>query len=607
MVDIVVDNIKIDQDNPVFFQAADLILNHSKRDFDIMYLTGKAGTGKTVFLKYIVSQLQEKGNVVVLAPTGVAAINAHGQTIHSFFKFALTPYPPDDTRLSKEQIYDHLHLTSDKIKIISKMDLLIIDEISMVRCDLLDAIDRVMRIYRHSNKPFGGVKVLMIGDVFQLAPVVPPNVQVILSPFYDTQRFYFFNAQVYQSARCVYFELEKVYRQSEQNFMNLLDKIRIGKAEPSDLGLINKRVESPIENNHYIFLTTTNDTANHYNEVEYNKIDAEPTIFRATIDGRFDKKTVNVDDVIELKVGARVMTVRNRYDNTTGKFIYFNGSIGTITEIDHNAGWVKVRLSENKEEVIVTREVWENIEYSWNNITQQCETNVIGSFCQIPLKLAWAITVHKSQGLTFDRVKADLPHTFACGQVYVALSRCRTLGGLYLTHPIGVGNILVDDEALNFAMTKTSKNEIERILNNIKADKLYEESRKALEAGDEIATIDKLREAMSIRNDLNNEVFQRYLRLKIKQYLQLSDTIPQLRKEISNLQLYETECKTLKEQNATQTHTIEKLTQDNAAKENRIKQQDIVIKTQKQGISNMEDRINRWNQLPWWKKLFTTI
>jgi hypothetical protein len=252
MKNIIVDNIKIDPDNLVFFQAADLILNNSKRDFDIMYLTGKAGTGKTVFLKYIVSQFQ--GNSIVLAPTGVAAINAHGQTIHSFFKFDLTPYPPTDERLNKPQVYSHLKLTAQKLKIISKMELLIIDEISMVRCDLLDAIDRVMRIFRNSNKPFGGIKVLMIGDVFQLAPVVTPEEQKILSQFYDTQRFYFFNAKVYQSARCVYFELEKVYRQSEQNFMNLLDKIRICKAEYSDLELINKRVGSPKDNNYYIFL-----------------------------------------------------------------------------------------------------------------------------------------------------------------------------------------------------------------------------------------------------------------------------------------------------------------------------------------------------------------
>ena len=334
MKDIIVDNILIDQDNPVFFQAADLILNKSQRDFDIMYLTGKAGTGKTVFLKYIVSQF--KGNAVVLAPTGVAAINAHGQTIHSFFKFHLTPYPPEDVRLSPAQIRNHLRLTSSKIKIITKMDLLIIDEISMVRCDLLDAINRTMQIYRHSNKPFGGVKVLMIGDVFQLAPVVPPEEQVILSPFYtNTKKFYFFHSQVYQSARCVYFELEKVYRQREQNFMNLLDKIRIGKVDHSDLELLNTRVSDPIHEQ-YIYLTTTKETAKYYNDTEFEEIESENKIFQATVTGDFPDGMANVEKTIELKVGAQVMTMRNRYDSETGDFLYFNGSIGTVTEIDDN-------------------------------------------------------------------------------------------------------------------------------------------------------------------------------------------------------------------------------------------------------------------------------
>lgn len=577
-----------------------------------------------------------------MAPTGVAAINANGQTIHSFFGFKPTIYLPNDSRLKRDQIYNHLGLTNNKIEILSNMNLLIIDEASMVRCDLLDAIDQVLRVIRLSTQPFGGVKVLLIGDVFQLPPVVKDHDRVILSQHYNSKTFCFFHSKVYETAQCIYLELEKVYRQSEENFLNILDRVRTGKANTQDLNLLNHQVGNPANDEHCIFLTTTNNAVKHYNETEFAKIEAEQITFQADIQGDFPLDAVNVDKEIELKVGAQVMTLRNKYDKKTGDFIFYNGSIGTVTEIDPNSSWVNVRLANNQQIVTVGIEVWENIEYIWNKETKQCDINIKGSFRQIPIKLAWAITVHKSQGLTFDSVKADLSHAFACGQVYVALSRCRKLGGLHLIHSIGVGSILVNYEALNFSNEKTNKNEISQMLNDIKADKLYAESRQALDIGDAELFLKKINEAINIRNDINSEAFNSYLKQKINEYKDFKDATEKLSEyqnnvsyleellsakvkeieELSNSKLekdteirekteiiynLKNETSNLEKRLLVQKYEIERLTKDSSRKDAEIKEKDDYYKKQKDDNNKLKDRIEHWNNMPWWKRIFSKI
>lgn len=506
MNDIVeIDGIKLDPENRQFFQAAEHVKNSSQ---NIIYLTGKAGAGKTTFLKYI--RQTYSGTVVVLAPTGVAAVNAYGQTIHSFFRLEFTPYPPGDQRLQDPQIYQRMSYRREKIELIENMSLLIIDEVSMVRCDILDAIDTILRRYRKNQEPFGGIKVLLIGDLFQLPPIAQPSDWTILGRYYKSP--YFFDSYVYKRAGSTYIELEKPYRQTEQEFIDILNKVRVNQLSDSDLERLNARYSKSFPKGN-IFLTARNLEVENYNSKEYNELQGQEYTFNAQTVGTFSDSMKPVNDQISLKVGTQVLIMKNKYNKQLDEFEYYNGSIGTVTQIDNDCRWVSVKL--DKGLVTVYPATWENIEFKWNPKTKESETRILGKYTQIPLKLAWAITIHKSQGLTFDKVTIDLNSCFDTGQVYVALSRCKKLGGLYLTAPLKENIIKVDYNVLNFSKSKTPDTMIIKEIEAGKADKIYKECRKAFDDNDAEKMIADYKEAIKIRDDFDTPIFNKYIKVKL--------------------------------------------------------------------------------------------
>ena len=405
-----------------------------------IFLTGKAGTGKTTFLKTVVERSKKRS--VVVAPTGVAAINAGGVTIHSFFQLPFTPYVPNARIKSK------FDFGKEKRRIIASLDLLIIDEISMVRSDLLDAIDSVLRRFRDRYKPFGGVQLLMIGDLQQLTPVVTPEDEMLLKPYYDTP--YFFGSKALQQIEYVTIQLEKVYRQEDASFVELLNAVREGHPSAEMLAKLNSRV---VDNSHFpvhdsqlaIRLTTHNYLADNYNENELAKLPSRSYTFQAEIEGVFPEYSYPTSEQLTLKKGAQVMFVKN---DPTGDHRYYNGRIGEIVEMSENR--VCVLCPGDDEAIVVEPLTWENAQYQLNPETREIETKVQGKFHQLPLRLAWAITIHKSQGLTFEHAIIDANFSFAPGQVYVALSRCKTLDGMVLSAPIEARAIISDERVESY-------------------------------------------------------------------------------------------------------------------------------------------------------------
>ncbi|MBQ6063215.1 MAG: helix-turn-helix domain-containing protein [Prevotella sp.] len=413
-------------------QAWDFV-EHTGRS---IFLTGKAGTGKTTFLKTVMER--SKKRAIVVAPTGVAAINAGGVTIHSFFQLPLSPFVPN------AQIKDKYEFNRNKRKIIASLDLLIIDEISMVRADLLDAIDSVLRRFRDRYHPFGGVQLLMIGDLGQLTPVVTPEDERILSPFYDTP--YFFGSKALAQIEYVTIQLTHIYRQQDKVFLDILNEVREGNTTPETLARLNSRcipsfIPAPEEG--YIRLTTHNHLANSYNENELRKLQKKSHYYKAEVKGTFPEYLYPTQETLELKEGAQVMFVKN---DPSADHLYYNGRIGRVTSLDQDC--ITVRCQGDEEDIEVMPLEWENAHYTLNNTTREIETEVQGVFRQYPLRLAWAITIHKSQGLTFDHAIIDANLSFAPGQVYVALSRCRTLEGMVLATPI-TPHAIINDERVD--------------------------------------------------------------------------------------------------------------------------------------------------------------
>lgn len=403
-----------------------------------MFLTGKAGTGKTTFLKELKRRSPKR--MVVTAPTGIAAINAEGMTLHSFFQLPFAPYIPDTVFNAGKDAYRY-RFSKEKIRIIRSIDLLVIDEISMVRADLLDAVDSVLRRYRPSHLPFGGVQLLMIGDLQQLAPVVKAEEWELLSKHYDTP--YFFSSRALAETQYATIELKQTYRQTDAHFLNLLNRVRTNTADHRVLEELNRRYKPqfvPPKEERYIRLTTHNILAQNINERELGKIDRPTFVFNAVITGKFPEYSYPTDETLTLKQGAQIMFVKN--DRSPEKR-YFNGMIGEITAIDEKGFYV--RSKDYPEEIRVEQEQWDNSRYTLNEKTMEITEEIEGTFSQFPVRLAWAITIHKSQGLTFSHAIIDAHDSFAHGQVYVALSRCRTLEGMVLSTPLGSGAIICDN------------------------------------------------------------------------------------------------------------------------------------------------------------------
>ena len=408
-----------------------------------IFLTGKAGTGKTTFLRAL-KEHSNKRNVIV-APTGVAAMNAGGMTIHSFFQLPLSPFVPN------ANIKNRFDYSKEKRKIMRTLDLLIIDEISMVRADVLDAIDSVLRRFREPNKPFGGVQLLMIGDLQQLTPVVTPTEEELLQRYYDTP--YFFGSKALRSINYVTIELTHVYRQQDETFITLLNNIREGNVSESDLQRLNQRYDptfQPKQGSDYIRLTTHNRMAESYNEDQLRNLPTRAYTFSAETEGNFPEYNYPTDFNLTLKVGVQVMFIRN--DNI-GR--YYNGRIGHVTYVDNEK--ISVLCPGDEEPFDVEAETWENTKYTLNEKTKQIEAEVQGTFKQYPLRLAWAITIHKSQGLTFEHAIIDAQASFASGQVYVALSRCKSLEGLVLASPIGNTAIINDSRVSDYISHQTEE------------------------------------------------------------------------------------------------------------------------------------------------------
>lgn len=395
-----------------------------------VFLTGKAGTGKTTFLKHIVAGCSKR--LAVVAPTGVAAVNAGGVTIHSFFQLPLCPYLPDVKELVTEYQMPEKNrsLRKDRVKILRTLELLIIDEISMVRADILDAIDATLKRYRKNDRPFGGVQLLMIGDVQQLPPVVTESEKPFMDQVYPSP--FFFNSRAFRKLGYIVIELNKIHRQRDAEFTSMLNDIRTGSPSDQTLERLNRRLDpgfEPPSGEYWIRLTTHNHQADSINREKMDALKGKSMIFKAEIDGNYPESAYPAETELRLKKGAQVMFTRN---DTSGNSMYFNGKIGTVTSLDPEI----IVTDENGNEIIVNREKWDNVRYEINPETQEIQAVNDGSFTQYPLRAAWAITIHKSQGLTFDRVVIDAGKAFSFGQVYVALSRCRSLDGIVLTTPI---------------------------------------------------------------------------------------------------------------------------------------------------------------------------
>ena len=504
----------IDTSSPEFQNALSVVrFTHQS-----LFLTGKAGTGKSTFLRDVCSEVKKKH--VILAPTGIAAINAGGSTLHSFFKLPFHPLLPDDPRFSHHRLREFLKYKKSHIKLLNEVELIIIDEISMVRADIIDFIDRLLRVYcRNMREPFGGKQMLFIGDVYQLEPVVKGDERDILSRFYPNP--YFFSARVFREMSLVSIELKKVYRQKDAGFIAALDHIRCNEITDLELKLLNTRYQaepSPTDRSLNIVLATRRDNVDFINQNELEKLPGEVVTMTGRIQGDFPESSLPTLLQLEVKKGAQVIFVKNDADKR-----WVNGTLGTISDIDIEDEDLRV-ITEEGDEVSVQPERWSNVRYTYNEKEKKIEEEELGTFTQFPIRLAWAITIHKSQGLTFNHVTIDFTGgTFAGGQAYVALSRCTSLDGLILKKPIVRSDVFVNPEVVKFAGQFNNDTDLQRALLIAKADREYSECARAYDRGDMEACLNHFFVAIHARYDIEKPNVRRLIRRKLGVYRRLRE------------------------------------------------------------------------------------
>jgi len=523
----------IDTSTPEFQAALNMIrfTHHS------LFLTGKAGTGKSTFLRYVKENTKKK--CVVLAPTGIAAINAGGATLHSFFKLPFHPLAPDDARYAGRRIREFLKYSKEHIQLLQNLELIIIDEISMVRADIIDFIDRILRTYTKNHRtPFGGKQMLLIGDIYQLEPVVKADEREILSRFYPSP--FFFSAHVFKQMELVSIELTKVYRQSDTTFINILDRIRTNSFTLSDISKLNTRVGKNEENivsgndsvaqaSHLgITLCTRRDDVDFINNTRLSRLDGDTLTLHGSIRGDFPQSSLPTLLDLDIKLGAQIIFVKNDQNKQ-----WVNGTLGTIIGFSEEPYGLIV-ITESGGEVFVEEAQWANVRYSYNEQEKKIEEEQLGTFTQFPIRLAWAITIHKSQGLTFDRVNIDLgTGTFTGGQAYVALSRCRSLEGITLKRPLNHSDVFIRPEVVNFAKHFNNPQAFERALHAAKADIEYNETARAFEEGRWDDFLQHFFTAIHARYDIETPAAKRLIRRKLGIITNLKAENERLRRQLS--------------------------------------------------------------------------
>lgn len=515
-----------DTDNKEFQDALQLITKTRQS----VFLTGKAGTGKSTFLKYICSQTKKK--YVVLAPTGIAAINAGGVTLHSFFKLPFRPMLPDDPDLNTHngRIFEFFKYSKKQRRIIESVELVIIDEISMVRADTIDCIDKILRVYSGNGRlPFGGKQLLFVGDVFQLEPVVQSDQKEILNLFYKSP--FFFSAHVFKEINLVPVELRKVYRQTDPGFIHILDNIRNNQATPENLKTLNGRFDpsfEPKNEDMYITLATRRDQVDYINEKKLAELPDKEYVSAGIIEGDFPESSLPTQLNLSIKLHAQVIFI----DNDPARR-WVNGTIGMVSGID-DEGHISILL-ESGEEHQIELTSWRNYRYKYNEKEKRIEEEIIGSFIQYPIRLAWAITIHKSQGLTFSRVVVDLSKgVFAGGQAYVALSRCTSLEGLVLKSRISPYDIFVRKEITEFSRIFNNQALILKSLSESEAEACYIKAIECFEKGDIAESVEQFAAAVSKKNELGNPAVRRLLRLKLQRINSLKEELKSLQIELNS-------------------------------------------------------------------------